>query len=156
MGFQSEGVSEAFVGEVVLAEPVDVAPDDHGVAADRVNERLLVGRIGERLEPVLEVQVVPANDGVLDEPVATFGDLSALLVGLLELAGVADGDVASEAMGELDAAQLLLDRLTQVDLVNVAQHEQRLDDLPERLERAVELVLLGVGADALALAEVLE
>lgn len=96
---QSEGVPEPFVGEVVLAEHVDVAPADHGVAADGVIEVLLLGRIAEGPEPVLEVQVVPADDGVLDEAVAALGDLLVVLVGLLELAQVACGDVAGEAMG---------------------------------------------------------
>ena len=89
--------------------------------ADGVDEVLLLDRIAEGPEPVLEVQVVPADDGVLDEAVATLGDLLVVLFALLELARGACGDVSGEAVGQLDAAELLLDRLPQGDLVDVAR-----------------------------------
>jgi hypothetical protein len=86
---RTEGVPEAFVGEVVLAEHVDGAPADHGVTTDRVDEVLLLVRVADGPKPVLEAEVVPAHDGVLDEAVAALGDLLAFLVGLLELVRVA-------------------------------------------------------------------
>lgn len=70
-----------------------MAPTDHPVAADRVDQPLLLGRIGEPLEPLLEVQVIPAHDRVLDQSVAALGDLLTLLGDRIELAGIADGDV---------------------------------------------------------------
>ena len=48
-------------------------------------------------DPAGEVEIVPADDAVLDEPVAGFGDLLFFLFGLGELTGIADGDSAGEA-----------------------------------------------------------
>ena len=51
---------------------------------------------------MLEQQVIPANDGILDEAVAGLGDLLLLLVSGAEFTRVADGDRASEPITEFD------------------------------------------------------
>ncbi len=85
-----------------------------------------------------EVKVVPADDAVLDQPVAGLRDLLLLLFGLGELARISDGDGAGETVGQLDLVELFLDRPTQIEIIDVAQDEQRLDGLAEGLERLVE------------------
>jgi hypothetical protein len=67
--------------------------------------------VAEGGELVLEVEVVPADDAVLDQPVARLGELLLLLLGLQELPRAAHGHVTGEAVGQLDPAELLLDRL---------------------------------------------
>ena len=49
-----------------------------------------------------EIEIIPADDAVLDQPVAGFRDLLLFLFGLRELARIADGDSTGEAVGELD------------------------------------------------------
>src|SRR5271169_122940 len=57
----------------------------------------LATAIGGRLvEAMLEKQVIPADDGILDKTVAGLGDLLLLLVSGAEFTRVADGDSASE------------------------------------------------------------
>lgn len=96
---------------------------------------------------MLEVEVVPADDAILDQPIAGLGDLLILFLDLKELAWIADGDIAGEAIGEFDAIKLMLDRLATFEIIDVAQDEERLDDLAERLESSVEHMLLGVAVE---------
>ena len=71
-------------------------------------------------ELVSEVEVVPADDGVLDKAVAGFRDLLLLLFGLGELAGVAYGDGAGEPIGQFDLVELALDGLPQVEIIDIS------------------------------------
>ena len=57
---------------------------------------------GGLVEAMLEQQVIPVNDGILDEAVAGLGDLLLLLVSGAEFTRVADGDRASEPITEFD------------------------------------------------------
>ena len=91
--------------------------------------------------------MAPADDAVLDQPVAGLRDLLLLLFGLGELTRVADGDGACEAVGQLDLVQLSFDGTAQVEIVDVAQDEQPLDDLSEGLARPVERMLPGTGIE---------
>src|SRR5271163_2988049 len=76
---------------------------------------------------MLKEQVIPANDGILDEAVAGFGDLLLLLVSVAELTRVADGDRASETVTEFDPVEQILDRHAQLDIINVPQDEHGLE-----------------------------
>jgi len=58
-----------------------------------------------------EVQIIPANDAVLDEAVTGFGDLLFFLLGLCKFAGIADGDGTGKAVGQFDFVELLLNGL---------------------------------------------
>ena len=101
-------VSQLRVGEIVLAEQVNVRPGHGGVSFDGEEQVLPLSGVC-RSEPHLEIEVVPADDGVFDEPVTGFGDLLILLVGVGEFPGVADGDGTRETIGQLHLVQLRLD-----------------------------------------------
>ena len=120
----------------------------HGrVSGDDATQALSYLFVAGLLDLPGEVEVVPADDAVLDQPVAGLRDLLLLIFGLGVLARVADGDGAGEAVGRLDLVQLFVDGLPQVELLDVVQDEQRLGDLPEGLERLVERMLAGIGIE---------
>ena len=96
------------------------------------------------LELTGQVEIVPANDAVLDAPVAAFGDLLLDFLGMFETARISNRDGPGETVREFDLVELLLNRLAQFDLVDIAQYEQRLDDLTEGFHRHVEAVLAGI------------
>ena len=60
---------------------------------------------GGLVEAVLEQQIVPANDGVLDQAVAGFGDLLLLLFTGDEFTRIANSDRAREPVAKLDPVQ---------------------------------------------------
>ena len=81
-----------------------------------------------------KVQVIPADDAVLDEPVAAFRDLLLFFFRLREFTGIANGDGTGKFIGQFDLVELLFDSLTQLDIIDVTQDEQRLDHLAEGFE----------------------
>ena len=94
-----------------------------------------------------EIEVIPADDGVLDKPVAGLGDLLFLLFGQGEPTGIADSDGTGEPVGQFDLVELALDGLPQGEVIDIAQDEQRFDDLPEGLVSAlIELVVQFTGS----------
>lgn len=107
----SSGILEFFIGQVVLAKQVDVAPGDWGIGGDDLQQpsASFIG-LGFGQLPA-EIEIVPADDAVLDQPVAGFGDLLLLFFGLNELAGIADGDGTGKAVGQFDFVELLLNGL---------------------------------------------
>ena len=120
-------------------------PRDDGVVGDG-GPNLRFELIGRGLvEAMLEQQVIPTNDGILDEAVAGLGDLLLLLVSSAEFTGVADGDRASESIPEFDPVEQVLDRHAQFNVINVTQDEHGLDDPAERLDRGIKAVLPGIG-----------
>ena len=94
------------------------------MTGDCGHECLFLPNVTQGSELVLEVEVVPADDAVLDQPVARLGDLLLFLLGLQEFARIADGHVAGEAVGQLDPAELLLDGLPQGQIIKVPQDKQ--------------------------------
>lgn len=86
----------------------------------------------------------PFHDAVFDEAIACFSDLLFLLFGLSKLSGIADGHGAGETIGQFHFVELFLDGLAQGKVIDVAQDEQRFDDLPEGLESLIEGVLAGI------------
>ena len=144
-GWNADRISELSIGEVVLPEQVYVPPGDDGVVSDGgpdLRSELIGGGLAEAM---LEEQVIPANDGILNEAVASLGDLLLLLVSVDELTRVADRDRASEPITEFNPVEQILDRHAQFNIVNVTQDEHGLDDTAERLESGVKAVLPGVG-----------
>ena len=74
-----------------------------------------------------QVEIVPANDAVPDEAVAALGNLLGFLFGMFDTERISDRDGPGEAVREFDLVELLLDRLPQFDLVDVAQEVHRLN-----------------------------
>jgi hypothetical protein len=113
-----------------------------GIAPGHCNGTCLPLSGVRRSEAHLEVEIVPADDGVFDEAVGRLGDLLVILVGIGEFPRVADGDGARETIGQLHLVQLRLDGHAQGDVVDISQDEEGFDDPAEGLERGVEGVLL--------------
>ena len=59
-------------------------PGDHRTAGDRLQKRVTSGLIVCLGELLRQVQVIPADDAVLDQPLAAFGDFLFLLLRLNE------------------------------------------------------------------------
>ncbi|MEZ5835038.1 MAG: hypothetical protein R3D03_04840 [Geminicoccaceae bacterium] len=53
----------------------------------------------------------------------------------------------ARVVGEFDLVELLFDGLAQFEIVDVAQDEDRLDDLAESFDSAIELMLAGIGIE---------
>ena len=64
---------------------------------------------------------------------------------MAELAGIANGDGAGEAVGEFNLVELALDGLPQAQVIDIAQDEQRFDDLAEGFQGLIERMLSGIG-----------
>ena len=99
-------------------------------------------------KPTGHVETVPADDVVLDKPVAAFGNFLFDRVGMFETARVSDGDGPGETVREYRLVELPLDCLSQFDLIDIAQDEQGLDDLAEGFHGLVEAVLAGIRIQA--------
>ena len=69
---------------------------------------------GSLIETVLEQQVIPANDRILDEAVAGFGDLLLFFVPGAEFTRVSDCDRTREPVAEFDPVEQVLDRHAQM------------------------------------------
>jgi hypothetical protein len=87
--------------------------------AHGVEQRVAVGLIWLSLEFTVEVEVIPADDGVLDEPPAALSDFLILFLALNELLVVTVRDGPGEFIRALHLVQLLLDRLPELNVVDV-------------------------------------
>lgn len=122
-------------------------PRNHRTAGNRLQKRVKNRLIVRLCEFLRQVKVIPANDAILDQPLAAFGDFLFLLLRLNEFPRTAHRYSSCESMGELDLVELALDRLAQFDFVDVTQDENRLGDLAESFQRPIQRVLLGVGVE---------
>ena len=132
---------ESFVGEVVLTEHVDVSPSHWGMCYDGAAQVFPGFGVRGLLELAGQVEITPADDAVFDEAVAGLGGLLLLFLGLGKLSGIANSDGTGEVVREFDLVELPLDGLPQGEIIDIAQDEQRLDDLPEGFQGLVERVL---------------
>ena len=71
----------------------------------RLQQFLPFGQIIDLGEFLRQIQVIPADDAILDEPFAGFGHLLVFLLRLQEFAWIADRDRAREGVDMLDAAE---------------------------------------------------
>ena len=95
-----------------------------------------------------EIEVIPADDTVLDEPVAAFRNLLLFFFRLREFTGAANSDGARKFIDQLDLVELLFNRLPQLYIIDITQDEIGFDDLAESFERLVKRVLTGVRIEA--------
>src|ERR1700681_2150174 len=77
-------------------------PPTHG---HRLQQFLPFGRIIDLGEFLRQIQVIPADDAILDEPFAGFGHLLVFLLRLQEFTWIADLDRAREGVDMLDGAE---------------------------------------------------
>ena len=77
----------------------------------RLQQFLPSGRIIDLGEFLRQIQVIPADDAILDEPFAGFGHLLVFLLRLQEFAWIADRDRAREGVDMLDAAEHLFNSM---------------------------------------------
>jgi hypothetical protein len=96
-----------------------------------------------------EVEVVPADDRVLDQTTTAGGDFLFLFLALHELLIVAERDCLGELLRALNLVELFFNRLAELWVVHVLEDEDRLNDLAELFEGTVERVLFGVGVQPL-------
>jgi hypothetical protein len=73
----------------------------------RLQQFLPFGRIIDLGESLRQIQVISADDAILDEPFADFGHLLVFLLRLQEFAWIADRDRAREGVDMLNAAEHL-------------------------------------------------
>jgi hypothetical protein len=72
----------------------------------RLQQFLSFGRIIDLGEFLRQIQVIPADDAILDEPFASFGHLLVFLLRLQEFAWIADRDRARDGVDGVPAARL--------------------------------------------------
>ena len=70
-----------------------------------------------------QVEVVPAYDGISHRPFAGSGNLLFLPVSLQDFTSLTDGNFTRKAVGVLDFVELLLDGLTELEIMDVAENE---------------------------------
>jgi hypothetical protein len=100
------------------------------------------------LQPLSQEQIVPANDRVLNEPATAFGQILFDLIGLQDFLIVPEGDRAREFLRTLDFVELLLNRLPEEGIINVAEEEEGLGNFAKFLQGLVQRMLLGVGVES--------
>ena len=83
-------------------------PSSRRAVGHRIEECLAVSGICDLLQLLGQLEIIPADDAVLDEPLAGFGHLLVFFLGLQEFPGVAHRDGAREAVYMLNPIQLLL------------------------------------------------
>ena len=88
---------------------------------DHLEEFVSLLRGFGRLDPTGQVEIIPADDAVLDQSVTTLGDLLTGLVCMFETARISDRDGPGETVREFDLVELLFNRLAQLEIVDIAQ-----------------------------------
>ena len=108
----------------------------------RLQQFLPFGRIIDLSEFLRQIQVIPADDAILDEPFAGFGHLLVFLLRLQEFTWIADRDRAREGVDMLDGAEHFFNGHAQHRLVDHSQNEDAFEDLAEGLQGMIQSVLL--------------
>ena len=95
-GEDSNRVLELFVREIVFSQQIDMRPRDHGMGDDS-HQKTVFSLLGLCLRKFLgQVEIVPADDAVLDQAVADFGDFLRFFFGLGELSRITNYDSPGE------------------------------------------------------------
>ena len=113
----SNRVLELLLREIIFTEQIDVLPGDHRTVGNRRQKLLASLRVGGFRKLLRQIQIIPANDAVLDQAFATLGYLLFLFFGLDELPGAAYRHRTSKPMGVFDFIELAFDRLAKFDLI---------------------------------------
>src|SRR5262249_47176200 len=128
-----DGILQFCLREIVFAQEVQMLPRHHGAVLDGLEKGRALFSIRGVGELLRDIQIIPSHDAIVDKSFPTSDDLLLVLFGLQKLAGIAYRHRAGKAMGQLNLIELPFNRLAQRDVVNVAQDEERLEDLAKRL-----------------------
>ena len=96
------------------------------------------------LQLLCQVGIIPANNAVLYEPVTPFSYLLFFSFGMFDASWISHRDRSGKAVRDSHLAELILNCLLKLNLINVAQDEYRLDDLSKCFHSRIEIVLLGI------------
>ena len=96
------------------------------------------------LQLLCQVEINPANNAVIYEPVTPFSNLLFFFFGIFDASWISDRDHSGKAVRDFHLAELILNCLLKLNLINVAQDENRLDGLSKCFHRRIEVVLLGI------------
>jgi len=89
LGAGSRRCPAAFCQEIILAEQVEVLPDNRRAVGHRVEKRLAALGIRDLFQLLRQIEIVPTDNAVLDEPLAGFGHLLVFFFCLEEFPRVA-------------------------------------------------------------------
>ena len=82
-----------------------MAPGSGGAVPQRLDEFLAFGVVVDGGELLRQIQVIPADNAILDEALTGLGELLILLFGVQKLPWAANGHSAGKAMHVLDAVE---------------------------------------------------
>lgn len=99
-------------------------PDRCRAVGYRIEQGFAVGGLCGLLQLLGQIEIIPADDTVLDEPFARFLQLLVFFLRLEKLSRVADLDSPREAVHVFDPVQLLFDRLSQHGIVDDLENNQ--------------------------------
>ena len=97
---------------------------------------------------VRQIEIIPADDGVLDEASAPLGNFLFHFFAIQKLVVVAERDGLRELIGVFAFVELLFDRLSKLYVIDDAQDKIRFGNFAELFERLIQRVLFGVGVEA--------
>src|ERR1700694_1413687 len=126
---------------------IDMPPTRHRAVLDCL--QYLLPTLGILLlpDPVRQIEVVPADDGVLDQASAPLGNFLFHLFAVQELVVVTERDRLRELIGIFTFVELLFDCLSKLHVINDAQNKIRFWNFAELFERLIQRVLFGVGVE---------
>jgi TIR domain len=105
LGLDSDRILKLVLREIILFQEIQMLPGGHRFMGHRLQQFPPFGPIIDLGEFLRQIQVIPADDAILDEPFA--GHLLVFLLRLQEFAWIADRDRAREGVDMLDAAEHL-------------------------------------------------
>src|SRR4029077_10276491 len=106
-GLDSHRILKLVLREIILSQEIQMpqaAADPWAIACSNSSRLAGIIDLGEFLR---QIQVIPADDAILDQPFAGFGHLLVFLLRLQEFAWIADRDRALEGVDMLVAAEHL-------------------------------------------------
>src|SRR5260370_14313450 len=119
----SDRILKLVLREIILSQEIQMPPGGRRAMGRRLQQFLPFGWIIDLGEFLRQLEVIPADDAILDEPFAGFGHLLVFLLRLQEFAWIADHDRAREGMDMLAAAEHLFNGHAQSRLLAHSQHE---------------------------------
>src|SRR5260221_7882912 len=99
----SDRILKLVLREIILSQEIQMPPGGRRAMGRRLQQFLPFGWIIDLGEFLRQVEVIPADDAILDEPFAGFGHLLVFLLPLQECSWIADQYRPRQGMELLDA-----------------------------------------------------